>query len=156
MKKLYIVSLGLSLLLTIPSCNYLDVVPDERPTEEDAFQDKYAAERYLYSCYSFMPQERQMGASIRPHGEILSSTDSPATDILLGNISAANPGDYRFVQNVWGVQKMLLLFGERRQCPSFGRRTKKIYKAETNFLLGYYGFLFDEGLWPLHHSGRFI
>lgn len=45
MKKLYIVSLGLSLLLTIPSCNYLDVVPDERPTEEDAFQDKYAAER---------------------------------------------------------------------------------------------------------------
>lgn len=53
MKKLYIVSLGLSLLLTIPSCNYLDVVPDERPTEEDAFQDKYAAERYLYSCYSF-------------------------------------------------------------------------------------------------------
>lgn len=32
MKKLYIVSLGLSLLLTIPSCNYLDVVPDERPT----------------------------------------------------------------------------------------------------------------------------
>mgnify|MGYP007102568869 CR=1 FL=1 len=64
MKKLYIVSLGLSLLLTIPSCNYLDVVPDERPTEEDAFQDKYAAERYLYSCYSFMPQERQMGASM--------------------------------------------------------------------------------------------
>ena len=46
MKKYISVSLGLSLLLTIPSCNYLDVVPDERPTEEDAFQDKYAAERY--------------------------------------------------------------------------------------------------------------
>lgn len=32
---------------------------DERPTEEAAFKDKNAAERYLYSCYAFMPKERR-------------------------------------------------------------------------------------------------
>ena len=149
MKKLYIVSLGLSLLLTIPSCNYLDVVPDERPTEEDAFQDKYAAERYLYSCYSFMPQERQMGASIRPHGEILSSTDSPATDILLGNISAANPGDYRFWSRMYGAFRRCSTFLENvDNVPHLDEETKRIYKAETNFLLGYYGFYLMKAYGP--------
>ena len=149
MKKLYIVSLGLSLLLTIPSCNYLDVVPDERPTEEDAFQDKYAAERYLYSCYSFMPQERQMGASIRPHGEILSSTDSPATDILLGNISAANPGDYRFWSRMYGAFRRCYTFLENvDNVPHLDEETKRIYKAETNFLLGYYGFYLMKAYGP--------
>lgn len=73
MKKNYIIVVVLSMLLGFASCDYLDVVPDERPTEEDAFKDKYAAERYLYSCYAFMPQERQID-NIVNHGQTVSST----------------------------------------------------------------------------------
>lgn len=40
------------------SCNYLDIVPDENATEEDAFKNPKAAERYLYSCYSYIPDPR--------------------------------------------------------------------------------------------------
>ena len=32
------------------SCNYLEIVPDENPTEEDAFKNPQLTERYLYSC----------------------------------------------------------------------------------------------------------
>ena len=39
-------------LMTVVSCNYLDIVPDEKATEEDAFKNPKAALRYLYSCYS--------------------------------------------------------------------------------------------------------
>ena len=51
--KLYQALLLIFLVAGISSCDYLDIVPDERPTEEDAFKDKNAAERYLYSCYAF-------------------------------------------------------------------------------------------------------
>ena len=53
--KLYQALLLIFLVAGISSCDYLDIVPDERPTEEDAFKDKNAAERYLYSCYACMP-----------------------------------------------------------------------------------------------------
>ncbi|MDR1668319.1 MAG: RagB/SusD family nutrient uptake outer membrane protein [Bacteroidales bacterium] len=38
-----------------PSCNYLDVVPDNIPIIEHAFSDRNHAEAYLYGCYSFLP-----------------------------------------------------------------------------------------------------
>ena len=52
--KLYQALLLIFLVAGISSCDYLDIVPDERPTEEAAFKDKNAAERYLYS--SLIPQ----------------------------------------------------------------------------------------------------
>ena len=61
MKKI-VISVALLLGLATTSCNYLDIVPDERPTEADAFVDARAAEKYLYSCYSFLPDPR-LGAS---------------------------------------------------------------------------------------------
>jgi len=38
------------------SCDYLDVVPDEIPTLDDAFADRYTAEQYLATCYWGMPK----------------------------------------------------------------------------------------------------
>src|SRR5688500_14450012 len=38
------------------SCNYLDVVPDNVPTLENAFTLRAVAERYLFTCYSWLPQ----------------------------------------------------------------------------------------------------
>lgn len=38
--KLYQALLLIFLVAGISSCDYLDIVPDERPTEEDAFKDK--------------------------------------------------------------------------------------------------------------------
>ena len=58
--KLYQALLLIFLVAGISSCDYLDIVPDERPTEEDAFKDKNAAERYLYSCYAFMPYIKEV------------------------------------------------------------------------------------------------
>ena len=149
MKKLYIVSLGLSLLLSVPSCSYLDVVPDERPTEEDAFRDKYAAERYLYSCYSFMPEERQSEQGTLPHGQFLTSTSTPSTHILLGNISAANSGEYEYWSRMYGAFRRCYTFLENvDNVPHLDATTKEIYKAETNFLLGYYGFYLMKAYGP--------
>ena len=50
MNRLYKLALlcGATLLLG-NSCNFLDIVPDERPTEKDTFSDRNKGIDYLYS-----------------------------------------------------------------------------------------------------------
>ncbi|NGM62384.1 RagB/SusD family nutrient uptake outer membrane protein [Sphingobacterium sp. SGG-5] len=43
-------------LLSLSGCNkFLDILPDDKPVLEDAFKDKYNAEKYLFTCYRFLP-----------------------------------------------------------------------------------------------------
>ena len=43
-------------LTGLTSCGeYLNVVPDNVATIDNAFSDKYTAEKYLFTCYSFLP-----------------------------------------------------------------------------------------------------
>jgi hypothetical protein len=37
------------------SCDYLDVVPDNVPTLDHSFSNRMEAERFLYTCYSYIP-----------------------------------------------------------------------------------------------------
>ena len=37
------------------ACNYLDLVPEGDPTLETAFANKVNTEKYLYTCYSYLP-----------------------------------------------------------------------------------------------------
>lgn len=46
----------LVLLITLLGCNdYLDILPDDKPELEDAFKDRYNAEKYLFTCYNGLP-----------------------------------------------------------------------------------------------------
>jgi len=55
MKKLYNIIIGV-LLLGIVSCSdYLDILPDDTAVLEDAFADKYNAEKYFTTCYNSLP-----------------------------------------------------------------------------------------------------
>ncbi len=42
--------------LLISSCNYLDIVPDNVSTIDHAFNMRNEAEKYLFTCYSYMPR----------------------------------------------------------------------------------------------------
>lgn len=47
-----------TIITTSISCKkFLDVVPDNIATVQDAFVSKVMAERYLYTCYSYLPNE---------------------------------------------------------------------------------------------------
>lgn len=44
------------LLFSFIGCNkYLDILPDDKPVLEDAFKDRYNAEKYLFTCYGSLP-----------------------------------------------------------------------------------------------------
>lgn len=53
MKK--IIFIAAVILTALNGCDYLDVVPDNTATLEMAFHDRYNAEKFLFTCYSFIP-----------------------------------------------------------------------------------------------------
>src|SRR5690606_8486342 len=48
---------GICLLMFTSSClkDFLNVMPDNVPTIEHAFKNKFEAEKYLHTCYSYIP-----------------------------------------------------------------------------------------------------
>ncbi|MCL3780688.1 RagB/SusD family nutrient uptake outer membrane protein [Prolixibacteraceae bacterium JC049] len=62
--------------------SYLDVVPDNLATVEDAFSMRTNAEKYLFTCYSYMPS----------HGSIESDPGMLGGDEFWGFISGVAPG----------------------------------------------------------------
>ncbi|MDD2284600.1 MAG: RagB/SusD family nutrient uptake outer membrane protein [Paludibacter sp.] len=119
MKKIFIF-LTFIFLLTSLGCNeYLDILPDDKPELKDAFKDQYNAEKYLFTCYRFLPtfanpyntlglsgggdiiyNERNTG------GGLSSGPPSPMMAFLKGN-NTANPytnfwdGENGANRNLW-------------------------------------------------------
>jgi starch-binding outer membrane protein, SusD/RagB family len=50
--KIFIIAF---LFIYSSACDYLDVVPDNVATMDNAFSDRYNAEKFLATCYSYMP-----------------------------------------------------------------------------------------------------
>ncbi len=42
-------------VLSLSSCNYLDIVPDNTTTLNDAFKDETTANSFIFGCYNFIP-----------------------------------------------------------------------------------------------------
>lgn len=56
MKKIILASLLLFLALFSNSCkDYLDIIPEGVPSLNNAFSNRANAEKYLYTCYSYLP-----------------------------------------------------------------------------------------------------
>ena len=144
--KLYQALLLIFLVAGISSCDYLDIVPDERPTEEAAFKDKNAAERYLYSCYAFMPKERR-GCYLYQGGDCLTDYDRK---FLEGTHTAANIGEFAYWSRMYaGIRRCYTLINNVDAVPRMEEELKIIYKAEANFLIAYYHFMLLRAYGPI-------
>ncbi|MEN8155620.1 MAG: RagB/SusD family nutrient uptake outer membrane protein [Bacteroidota bacterium] len=56
MKRTYKYTALLLVIFGLSACDYLDIVPDDTATVEDAFSRKQEAERFLYSLYAYTPR----------------------------------------------------------------------------------------------------
>lgn len=56
MKLIKIFTVVIAVAFGFNRCTYLDVVPDNMPTVENAFADRIQLEKYLYTCYSYLPE----------------------------------------------------------------------------------------------------
>lgn len=134
--------------------DYLDVVPNDVPRIEHAFSNRETSERFLYSCYSFLPAPNHMWyypAWFNSFEEFDVSDyyrptlqEWPAGIIAYGGQNSDNPQ-----QNYWsGGNGGTNLFLAIRQCNIFleeihkprdiAETERKRWIAEVTFLKAYY------------------
>jgi hypothetical protein len=140
-------------LLIFGACNYLDVVPDNVATIDNAFRNRTEAEKYLFSCYHYRPSIGDLnndpamaGADenwqFYPVGNIYGTWNS--SQIGRGFQNADNP-----VLNVWnGEYGARSLWRGIRDCNIFLENFHKVtdmqeyekarWIAEIKFLKAYY------------------
>ncbi|WP_316793668.1 RagB/SusD family nutrient uptake outer membrane protein [Pedobacter frigoris] len=120
---------------------YLDVVPDERPTEKDIFRDVLAAEGVLYSCYAAIPSPRNTsgGIDLLTSDEIATPFEhEAASQFPRGNYSASSPVISYWNSLYKGIRQCYILINGVDGTPGLDEETKTRYKAEAKFLIGYY------------------
>ncbi len=139
--------LGIFAILTLfalNSCNkFLDVVPDNVATLDNAFTRRIEAQKYLFTCYSYMPK----------HGSI---DDDPG--LLAGDELWRFPTIKGFMEVARGFQSTVSPYGDRwaqyfraiRDCNIFLENIEKVpdleeterlrWISEVKFLKSYYHF----------------
>jgi len=136
-------------LLALNGCaKYLDVVPDNIATLENAFTMRTEAEKYLYTCYSYMPREGNMALdpAMMAGDEIwgLTNPGFPKFDHQMFNIArglqnTVNP----FAENSWvslyrGLRDCGIFLENVGKVPDLLEEERKQWIAEVIFLKAYY------------------
>ncbi len=135
------------------SCEkYLDVIPDNVATLDNAFTLRVTAERYLYTCYSYMPDHGSFNSNpgfyagneywhYFPLGQFV---QGGALNIAMGNQNVVNP-EYNYWDGLtWGLP----LFRGIRECNIFLENVGRVpdileserlqWIAEVKVLKAYY------------------
>ena len=125
------------------SCNFLDIVPDERAQEQDAYKDYNAARGFLYSCYGFMPNPLNgpSGLDLFTGDEVVSPWEHETfANFPKGNFTAANPVISYWNTLYGGIRQSYTLKKNLHRVPDM-RGEDKEFQAELDFLIGYYHML---------------
>ena len=142
--KIFYKLIAFFLVIGLTSCNYLDIVPDERPTEDDAFKDQKAAERYMYSCYSYIPNLRDGTSSMD-----LFTGDEVVTAFEHESFASFNKGNYNPSNpliNYWdtlfkGIRQCYILKANIANVPGLDPAISEDYVNQADFLIGFFHYL---------------
>ncbi|MDF2188274.1 RagB/SusD family nutrient uptake outer membrane protein [Paraflavitalea sp. CAU 1676] len=162
MKKRFYIP-ALLMMLTTAACkkNFLDVVPDNVPTLDNAFTMRSEAEKYLATCYSYLPNDGDPVANVAYQaGDEFWLAYPPASLTATNwNIARGSQNVVRPYGNIWdgdGVQNVGYdnLFTAIRTCNTFLENVGDVKKipdlpsdertrwlGEVKFLKAYYHFL---------------
>ena len=155
MKYLKII-FSLLVLVTIGSCKkFLDVVPDNIATIENAFTQRSSAEKYLFTCYSYMPKHGAYNGSTQGNPAMMAGDEVwmmyPPLDVSTNfwNIARGEQNSTNPLGDFWaGDRGGADLFQGIRDCNIFLESIWKVkdmdegeknrWIAEVKFLKAYY------------------
>ncbi len=141
-------------------CNkFLNIVPDNVATLDHAFHLRNEAEKYLFTCYSFLPKDGSELYNIGmmdgdevwlPYKKAITSyafrisrgdqrVDNSLMDSWLGNYQGGGPGDnYGLFK---GIRVCNTFLANIYEVPDITSRERRRWIGEVQFLKAYYNFL---------------
>ena len=149
MKRIYYIIALLFMGMFYSCTSFLDVVPDNVATIDNAFTDRYNAEKYLFTCYSYLPQfaNREGNPALAGGDDIWYSENHQWRNGVQMAKGYQNITDPYF--DYWrGTRGGRPLYVGIRDCNTFLEKIvtvkdlndyeKKQWIAEVNFLKAYY------------------
>ena len=145
------------------SCDsYIDVVPDNIATIDNAFTDRNQAEKFLYTCYSYLPRigyvstdgryddltwtgRTAIYGGIIPYQYWILRDGNRASDPYLDNWNGANGGTALFQ----AIRNCNILLEKINAVRDLDPIEKIRWIAETKFLKAYYHFLLVQQYGPI-------
>ena len=142
MKKINKYILYSLMMMSVSSCNYLDIVPDEVITEEQTYQNEDFANKYLYMCYGSIPRRNDLDYVIEwrgRSGEYL----IPNADFTNVYYSPSSVGQNQYTwSNIWeGIRNCYKFLEIVDKTPGITPENLRYFKAEATFLIAYYHFV---------------
>ena len=162
LRKVFETSMVVLCLIGLESCddNFLDVVPDNISTLEHAFKLRNEAEKYLFTCYAYIPKNGDGVYNIgmlagdetwvAPNRAAITSyafniatgtqrRASPYMNAWEGNYQAAGPSDlYPIFDGIRHCNVFLENVEDRANVPDLTEGERLRWIAEAKFLKAYY------------------
>ncbi|MEC3878495.1 RagB/SusD family nutrient uptake outer membrane protein [Parapedobacter sp. 10938] len=151
MKEIKKIAIGVLLLLMVSCDSYLDVVPDNVATVDHAFNMRNTAEKYLFTCYRYLPSHASLSANpaftsgdeFWFSNSFLLFHSAPGWQIARGNQGVVDP-----ILNYWdgvsqpfrGIRDCNIFMENIGRVPDMEDEEKNRWIAETKFLKAYYHF----------------
>lgn len=145
MKKYYIIKfLAIVILFHLSACkNYLDVVPDNVATLANAFATRAEAKKYLFTCYSYMPRNGNLGDDPGMVGgdELWRfATEGGYFNVAQGYQNVVSPYGARWGQYFRAIRDCNIFLDNISKVPDLEPTEKRRWIAEVKFLKAYYNF----------------
>lgn len=148
----------LSGMIGLASCEkFIDVVPDNVPTIDNAFSIRTEAEKYLFTCYSYLPEEGQYSGNPAFGGgdEIwqdpgFSTIDPQPMYIAMGNQTAGNPYMARWDPLYKGIRDCNIFLENVDKVVDLEPYMKSRWIGEVTFLKAYYHWYLFKMYGPIH------
>ncbi len=140
----------IALVGMIGCSDYLDVVPDNTPSLDDAFSNRAVTERFLFSCYSYLPDitnPYDYPSFLGCRDEIF-AIDGRLNDLQGGRLARGEQNTNSPLMNYWAGTRSM--FAAIRHCNIFLENAhvprdiieeeRQQWIAEVKFLKAYYHF----------------
>ena len=155
MKKYNIIILLLTIVVNFTSCDYLDLVPDNIPTLDNAFTMRSEAEKYLFTCYSYMLRDADVNSNPALTGgdEIWELSDeslvSSMVKLAKGGQNIVSP-----LASYWGhcykaIRDCNIFLENISRVPDIEEDERSQWIAEVKFLKAYYHFILVRNYGPV-------
>lgn len=145
-KNILIGVFALIILTVVSSCKkFLDVVPDNVATIDNAFAMRSQAEKFLFTCYSYMPKDADANANPAMCGgdEIwrVKNNGGESFNIAMGFQNTVSPYNDSYWVDMYKALRDCNIFLENiDRVPDMDPTEKSRWIAEVKFLKAYYHF----------------
>ncbi|TZF82820.1 RagB/SusD family nutrient uptake outer membrane protein [Pedobacter sp. BS3] len=126
------------------SCKkFLDVVPDNVATLDNAFKNRHEAEKFLFTCYSYMPKNGDLAddPGMLAGDEIWRFESAKGfMEVARGFQNSVTPLGDRWQYYYQGIRNCNIFLENIDKVPDIDETEKRRWIAETKFLKAYYHF----------------